>query len=107
MIQLILSGFDKLEAAYKKARLVIEKEENGKIPRFYIRCLVELEDFVNENWDHKSKLNKSNFKPLSALRNKIRKCNKEFEDEIAKFRENPDQDDEEEEEVKGLFYSTT
>lgn len=43
-----LAGFDDLTRAYVKARSVIEKEEGGKPPTFYIRCLVELEDFIAE-----------------------------------------------------------
>lgn len=37
--------------AYTKALPVITKEENGITPRFYLRCLVEVEDFVNEVWE--------------------------------------------------------
>lgn len=32
---------------------VIMKEENGQTPRFFTRCLVELEDFINEMWEDK------------------------------------------------------
>lgn len=34
-----------------KALPVIAKEENGLTPRFFIRCLVEMEDFINETWE--------------------------------------------------------
>lgn len=37
--------FEDLGKAFEKARKVVDKEG---IPRFYVRCLVELEDFVNE-----------------------------------------------------------
>lgn len=37
--------------AYTKALPVISKEEGGVTPRFYLRCLVEVEDFVNEVWE--------------------------------------------------------
>ena len=40
-----MTDFEDLCKAYDKAKKVIEKEG---IPRFYIRCLAELEDFVNE-----------------------------------------------------------
>lgn len=43
-----------------KAAPVIAKEENGQTPRFYIRCLIEMEDFVNEMWeDRKGRKNMS------------------------------------------------
>lgn len=44
-------GFEELQKAYQKATPVIQKEENGQTPRFFIRCLVEMEDFINEMWE--------------------------------------------------------
>lgn len=41
-----LSDFEELGKAYEKSKKVIEKEK--QIPRFFLRCLVELEDFVSE-----------------------------------------------------------
>ena len=38
--------FESLQKAFSKAKTVVEKE--GATPRFYIRSLVELEDFVKE-----------------------------------------------------------
>ena len=38
--------FESLQKAFAKAKSVVEKE--GATPRFYIRSLVELEDFVKE-----------------------------------------------------------
>lgn len=53
ILLLFLKGFEDLQKAYVKALPVITKEENGQTPRFYIRCLVELEDFINEVWEDK------------------------------------------------------
>ena len=39
-----LLGFEALQKAFQKAKSVVEKE--GGTPTFYIRTLVELEDFV-------------------------------------------------------------
>ena len=44
-------AFDELKAAYGKAQNVILNEEGGVVPRFYVRILVELEDFTNEIWN--------------------------------------------------------
>ena len=41
----ILTDFDNLTKAFDKAKKVVDAE--GK-PRFYLKCLVELEDFVSE-----------------------------------------------------------
>ena len=97
----MLTSFEDLTRAYQKALTVIMKEEGGQTPRFYLRCLVEMEDFISEVWEDREgrkNMSKNNSKSLSSLRQKLRKYNKDFEEEIAKFRENPDQDDDEEEE---------
>lgn len=44
-------GFEDLTRAYSKALPVITKEDNGVTPKFYLHCLVELEDFINEVWE--------------------------------------------------------
>lgn len=49
----ILTSFEDLTRAYVKALPVIMKEENGVTPRFIIRALAELEDFINEVWEDK------------------------------------------------------
>lgn len=99
----MLSSFEDLTRAYNKALPVISKEENGQTPRFYLRCLVEMEDFINEVWedrDGRKNMSKFNSKSLGSLRQKLRKYNKDFEEEITKFRENPDLPDEEDEKEK-------
>lgn len=45
MLMFTYADFEQLGKAYEKARKVVEKEG---VPRFYIRCLVELDDFVSE-----------------------------------------------------------
>ncbi|XP_076684693.1 eukaryotic translation initiation factor 3 subunit C isoform X1 [Andrena cerasifolii] len=97
----MLTSFEDLMRAYQKALPVITKEESGQTPRFYVRCLVEMEDFIVEVWedrDGRKNMSKNNSKSLTSLRQKLRKYNKDFEEDIVKFRENPDQDDDEEEE---------
>lgn len=59
----LLKGFEELQKAYIKATPVIIKEENGQTPRFFIRCLVEMEDFINEMWvdkDGRKNMSKNN-----------------------------------------------
>lgn len=94
----IITSFEDLNRAYTKALPVITKEENGVTPRFFVRALAELEDFITEMWDDRKNLSKNNAKSLGTLRQKVRKYIKDFEADLAKFREAPDQDDEEEEE---------
>ncbi|XP_022131122.1 eukaryotic translation initiation factor 3 subunit C isoform X2 [Pieris rapae] len=95
-----LASFEELQRAYTRASSVIQKEENGIAPRFFIRALVELEDWVTSAWnDRESRkaMSKGNSKALTSLRQKLRKYTKEFDSEIVKFRENPDLPDDDEE----------
>lgn len=94
----IQTSFEDLVRVFGKAQPVILKEENGVIPRFIIRAFVELEDFIKESWDDRANLSKNNKKSLEILRQKFRKFIKDHEEEMAKFREAPNDDDEEEEE---------
>lgn len=98
----MLTCFEDLTKAYQKALPVIVKEEKGVTPRFYVQCLVEVETFLNELWedrDGRKNLSKNNSKSLSTLRQKMRKYVKDFESDIAKFKENPDVEVEDEEDV--------
>lgn len=97
----LLQSFEDLTRAYQKALPVISKEENGVTPRFYVRALAELEDFINEVWEDREgrkNLSKNNAKAFGPLRQKFRKYVKDFEADLAKFRESPDDEDEPEEE---------
>lgn len=97
----ILSSFEDLTRAYTKALPVITKEEKGVTPRFYVRCLAELEDFINEVWEDREgrkNLSKNNSKSLGTLRQKVRKYIKDFEEDLTRFREAPDQESDAEEE---------
>uniref|UniRef100_U5EZ45 Eukaryotic translation initiation factor 3 subunit C n=1 Tax=Corethrella appendiculata TaxID=1370023 RepID=U5EZ45_9DIPT len=101
----LLSSFEDFTKAHTKAIPVITKVENGVTPRFIIRALAELEDFINDVWDDKDgrkNMSKNNSKSLGPLRQKFRKYIKDYEQELKKFREAPDlaDDDEEEEEEK-------
>ena len=100
-ISKMLSGFENLTRAFQKAKLVIEREENNKIPTFYLRCLVELETFVQETWEDREgrkNMSKQNSKSLATLRQKLRKYSKDYETEINNYKKNPVEDDEKEEE---------
>ncbi|XP_069840551.1 eukaryotic translation initiation factor 3 subunit C isoform X1 [Dendropsophus ebraccatus] len=86
-----LEEFEQLGKAYIKAKNIVDKEG---IPRFYIRLLSDLEDYVNELWDDKEgrkKMNKNNGKALSTLRQKLRKYNRDFEASITAYKQNPEE----------------
>jgi translation initiation factor 3 subunit C len=91
--------FESLQKCYMKSRNILEKE--GGAPKFYIKAIAELEKYIQMLWDDrdaKQKLSKVNAKALASLKQKVRKYNKDFEDEIKHFNENPDQYEEENEE---------
>lgn len=92
----ILPDFEELIKKYTKVKTVLDKESDGKTPKFLIRSLVELEDFVEQCWEDRERrksMNKNNSKSLSSLRQKLRKYNKSIQNEIDTYRENPDQED--------------
>ncbi|CAD5114851.1 DgyrCDS3887 [Dimorphilus gyrociliatus] len=101
----VLSTFEDLSRVFEKSKKVIERE-GLPIPRFFLKCLTETEDFINKVWEDKDgrkALSKNNTKSLTALRQKFRKYIKSnFEEEITKYRENPDGEDAVEEEVEAV-----
>ncbi|XP_017338485.2 eukaryotic translation initiation factor 3 subunit C [Ictalurus punctatus] len=93
-----LEEFEQLCRAFLKSKAIVDKEG---VPQFYVRLLADLEDYLNQLWEDKEgkkKMNKNNAKALSTLRQKIRKYNRDFETEIATYKENPEQSADEEEE---------
>uniref|UniRef100_UPI0037E95AFF eukaryotic translation initiation factor 3 subunit C n=1 Tax=Semicossyphus pulcher TaxID=241346 RepID=UPI0037E95AFF len=97
-----LEEFEQLCRAFLKSKNIVDKEG---VPPFYIRLLADLEDYLNQLWEDKEgkkKMNKNNAKALSTLRQKIRKYNRDYETEIAAYKENPQESaDEEEEKEQG------
>lgn len=92
----ILPDFEELTRKYAKVKTVLDKESDGKTPRFLVKCLVELEDFVEQCWEDRERrknMNKNNSKSLSSLRQKLRKYNKTVQTEVDGYRENPDSEE--------------
>lgn len=95
-----MTGFENLTKAHQKALPVIQKEEKGATPSFYLRILAQLEQYVNQQWENKKSLSKINSKSLATMRQKLRKYIKDFDEELAKYRDDPDLDEEDDDDEK-------
>ncbi len=90
--------FDKL------TRQISKLPAANKTPKPYIRILAELEDFMNESLAKQKvtpkKMNAIQARALNAVKQKIKKTNKEYQTQIDSYREDKDTFMESEEEVE-------
>ncbi|OZJ02772.1 hypothetical protein BZG36_03483 [Bifiguratus adelaidae] len=93
----ISTEFDKLNRQVTKASNLMA---HG-VPRFYIKAIAELDDFlqdaVQKEKAAKKKMNANNAKALNAMKQKLKKNNKQYEEQIERFRKNLDEEEEESE----------
>ncbi|CAI5438264.1 unnamed protein product [Caenorhabditis angaria] len=90
----LLTGFDTLTKAFEKSKAVFQRQNIG-VPRFFIRSIVEIENYANKLWDDKeakSGLSKNNAKALPALRQKVKKYIKELGTPVTDYLANPDEE---------------
>ncbi|EAW13411.1 translation initiation factor eIF3 core subunit c [Aspergillus clavatus NRRL 1] len=82
----ISTEFDKLN------RQIVKITQAGPTPRVYIKGVADLEDFVNETVSKQKsgdkKLNASNAKGFNAVKQRIKKNNKDYANLIDKYRKN-------------------
>ncbi|KAL2866896.1 translation initiation factor eIF3 core subunit c [Aspergillus lucknowensis] len=95
----ISAEFDKLN------RQIVKVIQSGPVPKIYVKTVADLEDFVNEavtkQKSSNKKMNASNAKGFNAIKQKIKKNNKEYTAQIEKYRANKeDYLESDEEEVK-------
>ncbi|KNG49610.1 eukaryotic translation initiation factor 3 subunit c [Stemphylium lycopersici] len=80
----------------------LTKQNDGKIPKMYIQAIADLETAVVETHEKQKvtpkKMNAVNGRGFNAVRQKIKKHNRDFEKDINAYRENKDEFMREEEE---------
>jgi len=78
---------------FEKLNRLVAKDTSKQSHKLYIKTLVALEDLQNEAYERekaaKKKMNATNARALNTFRQRIRKNNREYEDEIKKYREDP------------------
>lgn len=87
---------------FDKLNRLVAKDTSRQSHKLYIKTLVSLEDLQNEAYERekaaKKKMNATNNRALNTFRQRIRKNNREYEDEMKKYREDPAKFDAESEE---------
>ncbi|KAF1953662.1 eukaryotic translation initiation factor 3 subunit C [Byssothecium circinans] len=86
----IQDQFDKLN----RQVVTLTKQNDGKTPKLYIQAIADLETFVIETLEKQKvtpkKMNAINQKGLNAVRQRIKKNNKEYAKDVEAYRENKD-----------------
>lgn len=84
-----------ISSEYDKLNRQVTKLPGGKTPKPYIRIISELEDFMNEALAKQKvtpkKMNATQARALNAVKQKIKKTNKDYQTEIDSYRANKDE----------------
>jgi len=96
----ISDQFDKLNRQVP----TLIKQNDGKVPKLYIQAIADLETVVLETHEKQKvtpkKMNAVNTRGFNAVRQKVKKHNRDFQKDIDLYRENKDDYMREEEEVE-------
>lgn len=86
-------AYEDLQRAFDKANKLADKgEPKDWPPQFFIRCLVEVDDFVNECWadqEGRKALSKNNARGLTTLKQRCKKYVRDykFDTKLAEYRQ--------------------
>ena len=94
----VITEFDNLN------RQIVKVTQGGLTPKVYVKAVADLEDFVNETVTKQKssnkKMNASNQKGFNAVKQRIKKNNKDYAAQIEKYRAAKDEFMESEEEAE-------
>ncbi|KAK3233301.1 Eukaryotic translation initiation factor 3 subunit C [Cymbomonas tetramitiformis] len=98
-----INDWNALQNLFEKANKQLEKaqrlsEGSKDPPRFYIKALMSLEDFMNAtlaNKEAKKKMSSTNAKSLNSMKQKLKKHFKIYETDIEKVRAKPESSEDE------------
>lgn len=82
-----------LRTEFDKLVRMVQRQQNlsEPVPAFYVRTLVNLESSINNTLlkekEAKKKMNASNAKALTAMKQKIKRSIKEYENDVKKYQE--------------------
>ncbi|KAH9985969.1 eukaryotic translation initiation factor 3 subunit 8 [Russula compacta] len=85
-----------ISSEYDKLTRMVQRQQNvaEPVPPFYIRTLISLEAALNtalaKEKEAKKKMNASNARALTAMKQKVRKTVKEYEKEIKQYNNDPE-----------------
>ncbi|KAF7718079.1 Eukaryotic translation initiation factor 3 subunit C [Penicillium ucsense] len=85
-------------------RQIVKITQTGPVPKIYVQAVADLEEFVNESATKQKasnkKMNPTNQKGFNAVKQRIKKNNKDYAAQIEKYRANKDEFMESDEEVE-------
>jgi len=87
-VQLLGGGINKLSEFDKLLRMIQRQQNVGEpIPPFFIRTITDLETSVNDAQlkDAKKKMNATNARAFTAMKQKVKKTLKDFEKEVKQY----------------------
>lgn len=98
--KLKINDFSEVNATYQELMKEIDRSKNliekDGYPSFYMKLIIQLIDHTN-TFEGKSKLNVVNGKEFTKLKQKMKKVEKDFEEELEKFKNKKEESEKEEE----------
>lgn len=89
-----INDWTAISTEFDKLLRMIQKQQNvgEPIPPFFIRTITELETSVTDaqSKDAKKKMNATNARALTAMKQKVKKTLKDFDEDVKKYRADPE-----------------